>query len=74
MREQELDPELYYPKEYTPELLEFWPVDSDLVVPLDQLPASLKEGIHNILLTGWLLYGRWLRKSTACHKKASREN
>jgi len=41
IRDQQLDPDLYYPKGYKPELLEEWPVDSDLVVPVDQLPPSL---------------------------------
>jgi ribonuclease Z len=28
-----------------PHLLESWPVDSDLVVPIDQLPPNLKESM-----------------------------
>ena len=41
IRDQQLDPDLYYPEGYKPELLEDWPVDSDLVVPVEQLPESL---------------------------------
>ena len=43
IREQEIDPSLYYPKDYHPQLLEDWPVETDLVVPLDQAPADLLE-------------------------------
>ena len=42
VREQQIDPELYYPEGYHPHLLEEWPVKSDLVVPLDTLPENLK--------------------------------
>jgi ribonuclease BN (tRNA processing enzyme) len=45
VREQQIDPKKYYPKEYTPELLEDWPVDSDLVVPLDAMPDNLRENM-----------------------------
>ncbi len=45
VREQQIDPKKYYPKEYTPELLENWPVDGDLVVPVDALPANLKDSM-----------------------------
>lgn len=41
VREQEIDPKKYYPKGYHPQLLEEWPVDSDLVVPLEAAPADL---------------------------------
>jgi len=41
IRDQQLDPDLYYPEGYKPELLEEWPVDSDLVVPVEHLPPSL---------------------------------
>ena len=43
MRENKIDPKKYYPKGYHPDLFEEWPVKSDLVVPLDTLPNSLKE-------------------------------
>jgi ribonuclease Z len=45
VREQQIDPDLYYPKGYKPELLEDWPVDSDLVVPLEVLPENLKQSM-----------------------------
>jgi ribonuclease Z len=45
VREQQIDPKKYYPKGYHPELLEDWPVDGDLVVPLESLPDSLKESM-----------------------------
>lgn len=45
VREQQIDPELYYPEGYHPELLEDWPVETDLVVPLDMLPDSLKDSM-----------------------------
>jgi len=43
--EQQIDPKQYYPKGYHPELLEDWPVEGDLVVPIDSLPDSLKESM-----------------------------
>lgn len=43
IRDMQLDPALYYPPDYHPELLEDWPTDSDLVVPLEMLPDSLKN-------------------------------
>jgi ribonuclease BN (tRNA processing enzyme) len=45
VREQQIDPKKYYPKGYHPELLEDWPVDTDLVVPMDQLPPNLKSSM-----------------------------
>ena len=45
VREQQIDPEKYYPEGYHPELLEDWPVDGDLVVPLDQVPEALKQSM-----------------------------
>ena len=45
VREQEIDPQKYYPEGYHPELLTDWPVDGDLVVPLDALPDNLKESM-----------------------------
>jgi ribonuclease Z len=36
---------LYYPKGSTPELLEEWPVEGDLVVPVEQLPESLRKSM-----------------------------
>ncbi len=45
VREQQIDPKKYYPKEYSPELLEDWPVEGDLVVPEDALPETLKKSM-----------------------------
>jgi ribonuclease BN (tRNA processing enzyme) len=45
IREMEIDPALYYPEEYMPLLLTDWPVESDLVVPLEQAPEDLREGM-----------------------------
>lgn len=45
VREQEIDPAKYYPEGYHPQLLTEWPVEGDLVVPLDQAPASLTDGM-----------------------------
>ena len=45
VREMEIDPALYYPDGYRPLLLPEWPVEGDLVIPLDQAPEDLKEGM-----------------------------
>ncbi len=45
VREQQIDPDLYYPEGYKPELLEDWPVEGDLVVPIEALPENLKESM-----------------------------
>ena len=45
IRDQQLDPDLYYPTGYKPELLEDWPADGDIVVPLDQLPENLMQSM-----------------------------
>ena len=45
VREQQIDPKKYYPKGYHPELLEDWPVEGDLVVPVEALPENLKESM-----------------------------
>jgi len=47
VREMQLDPELYYPKGYMPELLEHWPVEGDLVVPLEALPDNLRKSMSD---------------------------
>ena len=44
VRDNEIDPALYYPEGYMPELLPQWPVEGDLVVPLEQAPEDLVEG------------------------------
>ena len=45
VREQQIDPAKYYPPEYHPQLLEEWPVEGDLVVPLDSAPPEMTEGM-----------------------------
>ena len=45
VREQQIDPVKYYPAGYMPHLLEDWPVEGDLVVPMEQLPENLKESM-----------------------------
>ena len=45
VREQQVDPKKYYSNGYHPELLEHWPVEGELVVPLDSLPDNLKESM-----------------------------
>lgn len=47
VREQEIDPKTYYPKGYYPELLEKWPVEGDLAVPLDDMPPALKKSMSD---------------------------
>ena len=45
VREQQIDPAKYYPKGYQPHLLEEWPVEGDLVVPMESLPDNLKRSM-----------------------------
>ena len=45
VREMEIDPKDYYPKDYRPILLPTWPVEGDLVIPLDKAPADPREGM-----------------------------
>jgi hypothetical protein len=45
VREQQIDPEKYYPPGYMPHLLEEWPVDSDIVVPIDAMPEKLRDSM-----------------------------
>ena len=45
IRDNEIDPALYYPENYMPELLSEWPVGGDLVVPLEAAPEDLVEGM-----------------------------
>jgi ribonuclease Z len=47
VREQQIDPKKYYPKGYHPELLEEWPVESDLVVPFEDMPPALKKSMSD---------------------------
>jgi hypothetical protein len=45
VREKEIDPAKYYPDGYHPELMTEWPVESDLVVPVDVLPESMFQSM-----------------------------
>ncbi len=45
IREKQVDPDLYYPKDYHPELLENWPVETDLIVPVENLPENLRKNM-----------------------------
>jgi ribonuclease Z len=45
VREQQIDPKKYYPKGYYPELLEEWPVTSDLVIPMETMPPKLRDSM-----------------------------
>ena len=45
VRDMEIPPEEYYPEGYQPELLTDWPVDGDLVVPIDALPPELLQSM-----------------------------
>jgi len=45
VRDMEIDPALYYPPDYHPELLVEWPVSSDLVVPEALMPPNLLESM-----------------------------
>jgi ribonuclease Z len=47
IRDQQLDPDLYYPEGYKPELLEEWPVEGDLVVPIEAMPENLKKSMSD---------------------------
>jgi ribonuclease Z len=35
----------YYPEDYQPELLTEWPVEGDLVIPVDAAPRELTKGM-----------------------------
>lgn len=45
VREMEIDPKKYYPEGYHPELLPVWPVDGDLVVPVELLPENRRDSM-----------------------------
>ncbi len=45
VREQELPPAEYYPEGYHPELPPEWPVDGDLVIPLEMMPETLTDSM-----------------------------
>jgi ribonuclease Z len=45
IRDLEIDPKKYYPKGYMPKLMTEWPLDSDLVIATDEVPASMQKGM-----------------------------
>jgi hypothetical protein len=45
IRDSEIPPEDYYPEGYHPELLTEWPVEGDLVVPLEVAPPDMTRGM-----------------------------
>jgi hypothetical protein len=45
VRENEIDPDKYYPKGYKPQLLEEWPADDDIVAPVEALPENLRQSM-----------------------------
>ena len=49
IRDAEIPPEEYYPEGYQPMTLFDWPVDGDLVVPLDAAPEELTSGMEREL-------------------------
>jgi ribonuclease Z len=45
VRDQQIDPDEYYPEGYKPMLLEDWPVDSDPVIEVETMPDALKASM-----------------------------
>jgi ribonuclease Z len=45
VREQQIDPDEYYPEGYKPMLLDDWPVDSDQVIGMETLPDALEASM-----------------------------
>ncbi len=45
IRDSEVDPKLYYPKGYHPNLLTEWPIEGDLRIPAKDIPDAMKEGM-----------------------------
>ena len=45
IREMEVPPQEYYPKEYHPELLQQWPVEHDLVIPIEAMPPQMFQSM-----------------------------
>ena len=45
VREQQINPNKYYPKGYKPQLLEEWPADADIVAPVEALPENLRQSM-----------------------------
>jgi ribonuclease BN (tRNA processing enzyme) len=42
IRDAEINPDLYYPKGYKPELLPFWPSDKPVFIPEDKVPEKMR--------------------------------
>jgi ribonuclease Z len=64
VREQQIDPDEYYPEGYKPMLLDDWPVDSDQVIDMETLPDALEASM-----------GEAWRDRKVCHEYiAKREN
>jgi hypothetical protein len=45
VRDQEINPDEYYPDGYHPQLLPEWPVGSDLVVPMEMMPDAMRQSM-----------------------------
>lgn len=45
VRDQEIDPADYYPRNYEPDRLPDWPVEGDLVIPTEALPEELRQSM-----------------------------
>ena len=45
IRDLEVDPKLYYPEGYHPNLLTEWPIEGDLVIRAEDIPDSMKRGM-----------------------------
>ena len=45
VRDHEIPPEKYYPEGYQPGVLDEWPVDGELVAPVDVLPEKMYQSM-----------------------------
>jgi len=45
IRDLEVDPSKYYPKDYHPKLMTEWPVDKALIIPPSSMPDNLKSNM-----------------------------
>ena len=43
IRDSEIDPNDYYPEGYQPELIPRWPLDTELVIPIEDVPPQLVD-------------------------------
>ena len=41
IRDAQINPDLYYPKEYHPELVESWPSDKPVFIPESKVPERI---------------------------------